>query len=362
MASEDIPRNFKSRLLKSNLPKPNVVRIELLTSHARRRYMGAVQDMITSLQAHVGENMNRMQILKNKVFYGLLKHGADQSIGMSAGWETSTDMAKLFTAVKNVAPELAGKVADKVKSGTGEVVEKVVSTGIEAVGVVNDLLNISTTATGSASVQKFSSITVNDYSVEVGWYLPEQLELCKRSLKILYQMIYPSQVDATQMGKVFTGANTEELLEKLDTSIINGQGDPPNLNKSRNTDGIFRTLGTAKDMLITGAGELAGAVLNPASSTFGHNLTFDPLPVRVSIGAFIDIEPLVINKIATTFSTELFVAKDGKQLPVFATTTIGFKMWMNPRPDMQWLKLLGTELFGEDDPKPETPGNHLPGI
>ena len=361
MANEDLPRNYKARLLKSNLPKPNVARIELLTSHARRRYMGIIQDKITSFQAHVGENMNRMQILKNKVFYGLLKHGGDQSIGMDARWEASTDMAKLFSAVKNIAPEVAGAATTALAGPVaGKAVEKGVSTGIEAVGVINDLLNISTTATGSASVQKFSSITVNDYSIEIGWYLPEQLYLCKRSLKILYQMIYPSQVDATQMGKIATGANIEELLEKLDTSIINGQGDAPNMNKTNTNSTVSDTVASIAGTIINGVGQLAGEVLNDASSTFGHNLTFDPLPVRLSIGAFIDIEPLVISKINTTFSTELFVSKDGKQLPVFATTAIGFKMWMNPRPDMQWLKLLGTEVFGEDDPVPETSGVHMP--
>jgi len=83
-----------------------------------------------------------------------------------------------------------------------------------------------------------------------------------------------------------------------------------------------------------------------ATDIFGKNLTFDPLPVRVSVGQYVDIEPLVITEARTEFSSETFISSNGRHLPIFCTVTIDFDFWMMPAPNAEFLSILGEEMFG----------------
>ena len=52
--------------------------------------------------------------------------------------------------------------------------------------------------------------------------------------------------------------------------------------------------------------------------------------------------------IDTKFSRETFISEDnGRHLPLYAHTTISFKYWLNPAPNLEFLSILGTELFGD---------------
>lgn len=353
---EDIPRNLKSRLLRDNIPKPNVVRIELLSSVARQRYLGQIQKWGDSLRGYVTENMNREEMLKNRIFYGTLKGGADIGINMSSEWVDSQEMAKLWAATK----EVAGKAVDKVGRVVGTAIGGFVggASGAQAVGnvggntssvigdavdIITELTQMSSNATGSASVKKFKSVSVSDYTIEVGWYLPEQYNLCKHSMKILYHLIYPMQASFDGLDGNNKPGNFTELSAKLDLELSRAKSSSSKNSAAENAYKIDSSVPT--DVGLFG---VATSYLDKATRVFGHNLTFDPLPVRLCVGQSVDLEPLVITSVKTSTSPELFVSREGKHLPVFVSAQIGFKMWLNPRPDMQWLKFLGDEMFGPD--------------
>ena len=88
-------------------------------------------------------------------------------------------------------------------------------------------------------------------------------------------------------------------------------------------------------------------VLKKGNQYFGRELTFDPLPVRVSLGQYMDLEPLVITNMKVDFSKETFINKEGRHVPVTCSVAISFKFWMNPAPNLHFVSLLGHEMFGK---------------
>ena len=48
------------------------------------------------------------------------------------------------------------------------------------------------------------------------------------------------------------------------------------------------------------------------------------------------------------FSENSFVNDDGKHLPLFCTVTINLDFWITPSPDLQFMSMLGHEMFGRD--------------
>jgi hypothetical protein len=95
--------------------------------------------------------------------------------------------------------------------------------------------------------------------------------------------------------------------------------------------------GNVLDNIINGAVDL--------NSFFGGSLTSTPLPVRLTLGHILDIEPLVITNVQINGSKEQFMTTDGSNIPLFVTAKITFAMWMNPDPNKGFVQWLGDDVF-----------------
>jgi hypothetical protein len=86
---------------------------------------------------------------------------------------------------------------------------------------------------------------------------------------------------------------------------------------------------------------------NSINSYFGGEITANPLPVRVSIGHYLDLEPMVIESVKFMASNEQFISKDGTHLPIFITAEVQVSYWMQPGPTKDFISILGNEVFGQ---------------
>lgn len=87
------------------------------------------------------------------------------------------------------------------------------------------------------------------------------------------------------------------------------------------------------------------ATLNQTDSFFGKNNVAIPLPVRLTVGNILDIEPLVITNVDIKPSKETFVNRIGAHIPVTMSVTVTFGMWLTPGPNHQFMQLLGDNVF-----------------
>jgi hypothetical protein len=101
---------------------------------------------------------------------------------------------------------------------------------------------------------------------------------------------------------------------------------------------------------VTGLG--VGAY-NSLNTFFGGEITANPLPVRVSIGHYLDLEPMVIDSVKIYSSTEQFVSADGTHLPIFMNADVTVSYWMQPGPTKDFISVLGNEVFGQFVEYPE---------
>ena len=86
---------------------------------------------------------------------------------------------------------------------------------------------------------------------------------------------------------------------------------------------------------------------NSVNKYFGGEITANPLPVRVSIGHYLDLEPMIITSLSITTSKEQFISRDGTHLPIFINADVGVAYWMQPGPTKDFLSILGNEMFEE---------------
>jgi hypothetical protein len=88
-------------------------------------------------------------------------------------------------------------------------------------------------------------------------------------------------------------------------------------------------------------------IYNNLNTFFGGEITANPLPVRVSIGHYLDLEPMVINNVKFMVSNEQFLSKDGTHLPIFISAEVQVSYWMQPGPTKDFISILGNEVFGQ---------------
>lgn len=340
------------------LLKPNVIKIQILDGPKVLRYLGTLE--------RIGYKNVRQQVMQNQVpaangdltgtpldgvFYGILKAGIDQSWGVGASWQAQNGSGGLLGHIKAIVNKIP------VVGPGMEIIDGIAKLGERLTGT-------NTTATGSASMKNYGGATLTAASATVAWYLPEQYGMCQKGLRTLLRMAYPKPVNEEQFEASISNIATQAgaaIKEKLD-SVASGAasllgiggapagGDPPVETPAPKPD----PNGSLKDTSLIGSalelGIKGGFALN---ALFGRNLTFDPIPVRLFIGQYIDIEPLVITGVKIKFSRELFISNrigaGGAPLhvPIFCEAEITFDYWLNPGPQMQFMKLLGSEIFGD---------------
>lgn len=321
-------RNFTDRGLQSTIPKPNILRIEVLDGISRQRYLGGLQAGADSL---VKDELYTRQVKdEDTVFYGFIQNSTEQGYGLSATWDTAATGGGVLGTAKAAINATASKlgVADPEKTA-------------ESVGsLLQDLTGINAKVTGSSSLKRYSNSSLTqDFTVKCGWYLPEQFDLCLHSLRILHKMIYPRKVDDKNL--------TEDLTKILGTAQKTATTTVGKIAES--SVNIFSTiLGSTFNTLPV---DVIAAFVE-VNKFFGRELTFDPLPVRVCVGQYMDLEPLVITNMAVSFSKETYINKEARHVPITCFVILKFNFWMNPAPDLHFLSLFGHEMFGDKSTTP----------
>lgn len=345
--------------LESDLPRSNIVRIEILDGDSRDRFLKSQTSAGTGTNIYTLTNELRKETIgsiytgsreNEKIFYGFLNPSTDSTFNLGSTWEASS---------------LGGNIGESIKkvigaTGTiGKGVNAAINIGSSFSEIANKTMGLNTTATGASTMKEFKSVELDDFKVSCVWYLPEQEKLAKFSLRILYRMLYPKQIAQDSVGKL-VGAGVTKII---DGAVDTAQDVISDVSKAAGANLIAKILGNDKPPTsadknsppstvaeITGdVARFASGVHTGINNFFGANTTINPLPVRVCVGQHIDVEPLVITGISTKFSKETFISEiQGRHLPLFAYTTISFKYWLTPAPNLQFVNILGTEIFGDD--------------
>jgi len=337
-------RNLEGRELRTQAPKPNIIRIELLDGSARTRYLGTIQAAFdNTVKKAVYDNFAPKS---ESVFYGFLKNQGIQGLNLNADWSGTGGSGGLL-----------GDLRSSLKAGSGtSLIGEVASAASSAIDVASAIEKAAksfggfdSNLTGSSSIKQVKGVDMGDLSVSCGWYLPEQLSLASASLRILTRMVYPRQVAdevleqfARDTADVITGKSNElDEVQRQQNGLAPAVDDGTQELIKETDGGIVQQ--TARGV----AGGIARGYTG-FNSLVGRNLTVDPLPVRISVGHYIDLEPLVITGIDISFSREQWVSPNGRHLPIFCDVDIKFSSWLNPAPKLEFMQLLGTEMFGLD--------------
>lgn len=336
-------RNFSSRGLSSNLPRANIVRIEALDGSARQRYLQGIQQFTDEkFRQPVYEKLANKE---DNLFYGIMTD-SDTSFNMQAQWNDSDAAGAVLGGIKAIGEKFTPNLYNTA-SGMVSMVD-----GVDK--FIGKLTGTNSTATGSGTVKEFSGVSLNDMSIKCSWYLPEQYALCTKSLKILYRMAYPKQLevedlansigDIVKEGAHYVSDKASEFADNMANKLFSVDGSEDE-NKTVQKPASVGDNNSIIDKSIDGLA-YAGYGYMTMKKWFGSTYTFNPLPVRLSVGHHIDVEPLVITAINTNFSEETFIAPNNRHLPIFVTTTIQFKYWLNPNPDIQFADILGESIYG----------------
>ena len=384
--------------MSKRLPKPNVCRIEVMDGPARQAYMGGFQSTIDAFRSTMLE-----KIAENgkydlyEPFYGILDTptGNGPSFQVTAQWTTPTSNKSGFARMSSLLTGGGGKsgllgAIPVVGQGLSfhatnlfDNVEALAQHGMELSGVNNN-------TTGSMTIKKFTKGEISaSIPLKFKWYLPEQEDMCRQSLKRLVMMTYVRPMDMkgaeivneTINGILNAGGKLKEGLEKLGAGMISSTKDVANTTQSvvgaeqtagGYIDSVVNTMKEGGSMLgglassvanssvaqglATVAKSVAGAgvdTYNSLNSFFGGEIVANPLPVRVSIGHYLDLEPMVIDSVNISASTEQFVSADGTHLPVFMMAEVKVSYWMQPGPTKDFISILGNEVFGEYVDRPD---------
>lgn len=379
-----------------NLPKPNVVRIQVLDGPARRSYMGGFQSVLdefrTTMQDACAEASHYNLY---EPFYGILDQSAaaGPSINVNADWSQPNKksgfsmMNTLLTGdgaggLVGLVPVFGASLSKKTNTAL-QSIEKLASTSMSFAGMNNN-------STGSTTIKQFTKTTIGaNMPLKFKWYLPEQEQMCRISIKRLIMMTYVRPMDmdsatiinaaingimnaggkaldaakdaisavgtfaaetaADSWGIVTDNGSTEQNQNFLFGSDMNdGGGNTQSSSDVDKSEGS--STGTrgkrAKDLMKKIAGGAVSAY-NSINTYFGGEITANPLPVRISVGHYLDLEPVVLTSVKITASKEQFISKDGTHLPLWVSADVNFDYWMQPGPTKDFLSFLGSEVFDE---------------
>src|SRR5574343_227898 len=344
--------------LSSLLPRPNIVRIEVLDGNSRDRFLKSQTTTGDGTNIYSITNEMRKSTIgsvytgnraNEKVFYGFLDPKTDSTFNLTSEWSDSSMGGDIGGAIKKVIANAPG-IGDMVTTG--------INIGSSFNEIANRTLGLNTTATGAATMQEFKGVKTSEFKVSCVWYLPEQEKLANFSLKVLYRMLYPTQIAQDKVGKMVGDAvsNIVDKSKEIAQNVVK-EG-----LTTAGRDGLASLIAPAAPAnaddnnppstvaAVTGkAASAVSGVTTAVNNFFGQNTTINPLPVRVCIGHHIDLEPLVIKGVDTKFSKETFISEiNGRHLPLFAYTTINFGFWLTPTPNMEFVSLLGEEIFGDE--------------
>lgn len=341
----NITTGIDAGALSASVPKPNVVRIEVLPSSLRQEYLGSFYSLFDKVRQSVTENsIGRDAYLP---FYGIMDSGGDPSFSVSAKWEqvTKGGFSGAVQMLKDVS-DTVGKVAKQVNLGFASTaaaagakkVSKLAGIAGDVTGLGSNLLKsagVISEGIGTSTLKSYNGGDIGmSYTIGVKWYLPEQEIPCMVGVNRLIRMTYL---------RAFKGGGADQL-RKL---ILDLGKFAKNTNISMVNDA---GKGIEKIADNNVAKTVAAYIDDFSSDVFGTRFAIAPLPVRLSIGHTLDVQPMVITNVSFTTSQEQFISTIcGAHLPVSVSAKIDLAPWMKPGPDREWFSFLGHEVFGSVD-------------
>lgn len=325
----------------ASLPLPNVVRIEILSPMAKARYLGQFHSMMEGFRQQLANSI--MTPDATQPFYGFFdpqEHG-DIGFDIQANWEqdSSNMLDTLATNAKKVP--IIGTAAGKV-AGAIAGVSHLANSLVKQMGIDNS-------STGSCTMKTFSraSFAFNK-TIKCSWYMPEQEAQARVSITRLMKMAYVRNFDlnsrsdySKKIAEAFRAMTQQITSFNQPDDTVTGKAGNFLSDMAHGAAGLFDTVqdsfGLSLDSLVNGAVDI--------NAFFGGSLTVAPMPVRLTLGHILDIEPLVITGIRIYGSKEQFMTTDGTNIPLFVNADIGFGMWMTPDPNKGFVRWLGDDVF-----------------
>lgn len=361
----------KERELSKHLPKPNVVRIEVLPAYARQSFLGGYYGTGDKIKQDLMKaSLEEKHYLP---FYGIVDNSTSSSmrIGVKANWDSNpkqgfTHMMGMLSRVGTIAgsDKISG-LASGLTSGAAFVEKQ-----------ANQFMGIDNVSTGTSTIKSLRNVSLSaDVPINVKWYMPEQSRLCRIGIERLLNLAYVRGLqgdvaskqaeaisglcsDATKKGREIVKMADENAETFYKNSKENWDNDKTVMN------GVQVGLAAGVNLAEAGAGTISTGLMNAADAVltkdnlksmlgmisqanqwFGNNMTLNPLPVRVSIGHVLNVEPMVITSVEITYSKEQYIADDGSHIPIWVTASIHLTPWMVPGPDKQFFSFLGDEIF-----------------
>lgn len=328
----------------ASLPLPNVVRIEILSPLAKARYLGQFHSMMEGFRQQLANSI--MTPDATQPFYGFFDPEENGDIGfdINANWEQdSSNMLDTIAATAGKLPVIGtgvGKAAGAI-SGVSKVANKLANKLVGAMGMDNS-------STGSCTMKSFSKASFAfNKTVKCSWYMPEQEAQARVSITRLMKMAYVRNFDLTSRNDY--AAKIAEAFRAMSRQV-------ESFNQNEGPNGVMGAIASGGAQMMAGMadtlGEMTGlnldTLVNGAidiNAFFGGSLTVAPMPVRLTMGHILDIEPLVITGIKISGSKEQFMTTDGTNIPLFVNADISFDMWMIPDPNKGFVRWLGDDVF-----------------
>lgn len=355
-----------------NLPNPNVIRIEALAPEARARYLGGFFGVMQVFRDSLMHSLSTDD--SYKPFYGFFDptKSGDVSFSVKANWnKTNQSGFNMLSNLIKKAP-VVGKTAGSIMDGASSIGNFMMG----AAGLDNK-------STGAGTMRAFQGADFNfSKEVECVWYMPEQENMARLSISRLLKLCFVrnfasdgnfagalnralksalnSKSGQEAMGQLANAGNTiletgknvaMEVMPSWLSGMVGGAGDAI-------SDGAGSATGTAKDAANavldsdSTVGKVASQLINGGLSVMydlnaflGGSITVNPVPVRLTMGHIIDIEPLVIENVNIIASKEQFISEDGTHIPLFVTARIKFGMWMIPDPNKGFAQFMGDDVF-----------------
>lgn len=321
----------------ASLPLPNVVRIEVLSPLAKARYLGQFHSMMEGFRQQLANSI--MTPDATLPFYGFFDPEANGDIGfdINANWEQ--DSSGLLNSMANkmsklpVVGSLAGKAAGALSS-----VSNVANTLVKTMGMDN-------TSTGSCTMKSFSKASFAfNKSIKCSWYMPEQEAQARVSITRLMKMAYVRNFDlnsrsdySKKIAEAFRAMTQQMESFNMPEDSASGFAGGVLSDLAHAAAGIADSFGGSIDTVVSGAIGI--------NEFFGGSLTVAPMPLRLTLGHILDIEPVVITGIKVSGSKEQFMTTDGTNIPLFVNADISFDMWMIPDPNKGFVRWLGDDVF-----------------
>lgn len=341
---KQFPLHTDRKYHSASLPLPNVVRIEVLAPEAKARYLGKFHSMMDGFRQKLTESL--MPPDANEPFYAFFDPVENGDIGfdVNANWETTQNGG--LNAAVNVMKALP--VIGNTVGGKAEKAASLFNRGAQFMGFNND-------STGSCTMKEFSKADFQfNKNVKCSWYMPEQEDMARVSLSRLIRMAYVRNFDMDRRNNF--GNKIAEALRMIPKQMAS-----VNQMNEGTSSTVGDTVGGLVDTIVDGGAHMAAGIADSSivnnfitgavntgislNEFFGGSLTVNPLPVRLTMGHQIDIEPLVITNIKVSGSKEQFMTTDGSNIPLFISVDIGFSMWMIPDPNKGFVQYLGDDLF-----------------